>query len=242
VEEDAIHEHVGILKEYSADFLEVLDVYYPLPRVIALKSGGEQELSEQVHVSVKERQIRVHNGGEQPVFVERVTVGDKDKDLRAIITPGDEITLHLDNIHLEVVVHLRVACLLDMIVPRSHALVRHQAERYDPDTIFDVGLSLVRRDGDRREIERLEQVLRYSPHDAVSASKLGELLFHRGDLEKAHARFSQALTHSRHLPDNGARVTQNLRLLERRLRDLKRPEGLGPDDDSAAAEIVVHTK
>ena len=78
-----------------------------------------------------------------------------------------------------------MASRLDMIVPRRQALIRHRAERYNPDTIFDVGLSLVRRQSDQREIERLRKVLTYSPWDVISAAKLGEMLMRYGEFAEA---------------------------------------------------------
>ena len=121
----------------------------------------------------------------------------------------------------EVVINLRVASRLDMIVPRSHALIRHRAERYDPDTIFDVGLSLVRRQSDQKEIERLRKVLSYSPWDVISAAKLGEMLMRNGEYAEAERWLLHARESCHHLPDRGARVAHNLRELDRHRDDIE---------------------
>jgi Flp pilus assembly protein TadD len=116
---------------------------------------------------------------------------------------------------------MRIASRLDMVVPRAHALIRHRAERYNPDSIFDVGLALVRRDSEEREIERLRQALRYAPQDAISAAKLGELLLHNGDFREARHWLLEAQERCYRLPDRGNRVAQNLRQLERHMEQMR---------------------
>lgn len=221
VEEEEVHEHMGLLKEYSAEFLEVMDVYFPLPQQVKLTGEANHTIADRVKVALEGRQLHITNAGDQPVYVERITVGDRDKELSAILGGQETMVLHVDNIEVESTLHLRVASRLDMIVPRSHALIRHRAERYDPDTIFDVGLSLVRRDDEEKEIERLRQVLRYSPHDVLSAAKLGELLYRQGELQEAQRWLRKANERAQLLPDNGNRVAQNLRAVERRLDQMR---------------------
>jgi tetratricopeptide (TPR) repeat protein len=221
VEEEDVHEHMGLLKEYSAEFLEVMDVYFPLPQQVKLTGEASHTIADRVKVALEGRQLHITNAGDQPVYVERITVGDRDKELSAILGGQETMVLHVDNIEVESTLHLRVASRLDMIVPRSHALIRHRAERYDPDTIFDVGLSLVRRDDEEKEIERLRQVLRYSPHDVLSAAKLGELLYRQGELQEAQRWLRKANERAQLLPDNGNRVAQNLRAVERRLDQMR---------------------
>lgn len=221
VEDDEVHEHVGVLKEYSADFLEMLDVYYPLPQEITLKGDVDYQIADKVTINLEDRQLRVQNMAEQPQYLESITVGEQETELNAILGGGEEIVLSIDGTGAEVVLYLRIASRLDMIVPRAHALIRHRAERYDPDTIFDVGLSLVRRDGDERELERLSQALRYAPQDAISAAKLGELLMRRGDYPEARRWLLEAQERCYRLPDRGNRVAQNLRHVERLMEQMR---------------------
>ena len=42
-EGDEVHEHVGILKNYSADFIENLEVQYPQRQALASKPDGAFE-------------------------------------------------------------------------------------------------------------------------------------------------------------------------------------------------------
>lgn len=215
VEDEEVHEHVGMLKEYSAEFLELIDVYYPLPQEVKLTGAIDYQIADKVTITLDENKLRVRNNADQPQYLERIAVGEKESELDAILGGDEEIVLNLDASGVDVVLYLRIASRLDMIVPRGHALIRHRAERYNPDTIFDVGLSLVRRDGDEREIERLRQALRYAPQDAISAAKLGELLISRGDYLEARFWLLEAQERCYRLADRGNRVAQNLRQVER---------------------------
>jgi hypothetical protein len=215
VEDESIHEHAGMLKEYSADFLEVLDVYYPLPQEVKLSGQTGYQIADKVTIEVEDKQLRIHNLADQPQYLERIEVGEQITELNAILTGGEQIVVQTAAADQEIVLHMRIASRLDMIVPRAHALIRHRAERYNPDSIFDVGLALVRRDNDEREIERLRQALRYSPQDAISAAKLGEFLLHTGEFRESHYWLMEAQERNYRLPDGGNRVAQNLRQVER---------------------------
>lgn len=215
VEDESIHEHAGMLKEYSADFLEVLDVYYPLPQEVKLSGQTGYQIADKVTIEVEDKQLRIHNLADQPQYLERIEVGEQITELNAILTGGEQIVVQTAAAGQEIVLHMRIASRLDMIVPRAHALIRHRAERYNPDSIFDVGLALVRRDNDEREIERLRQALRYSPQDAISAAKLGEFLLHTGEFRESHYWLMEAQERNYRLPDGGNRVAQNLRQVER---------------------------
>jgi hypothetical protein len=221
VEDDQVHEHVGMLKEYSADFLEVLDVYYPLPQEVKLSGQADHQIADKVVITLQEKQLRVHNLADQPQYLERIVVGEQTTELNAILAGGEEIALQMATDGQEIALHMRIASRLDMIVPRGHALIRHRAERYNPDTIFDVGLALVRRDSDEREIEQLRQALRYAPQDAISAAKLGEQLLQNGEYLEARYWLLEAQERCYRLPDRGNRVAQNLRQAERYLEQMR---------------------
>ncbi len=221
VEDEEIHEHVGMLKEYSADFLEVLDVYYPLPQEVKLSGKADYQIADKVTITLEDKQLRIHNLADQPQYLERIEVGEQTTELNAILTGGEEIFVQIAAEGQEIALHMRIASRLDMVVPRAHALIRHRAERYNPDSIFDVGLALVRRDNEEREIERLRQALRYAPQDAITASKLGELLLHNGEYREARYWLLEAQERCYRLPDRGNRVAQNLRQLERHMEQMR---------------------
>lgn len=239
VEDDEVHEHVGVLKEYSAEFLEVLDVYFPLPQSIKLAGEAQRQLDDKVVLTLEGRQLRVRNTAQHPLLVESVKVNNKPLDISAIVGGDEEITMHLSEDASEVIVNLRVASRLDMIVPRGHALIRHRAERYNPDTIFDVGLSLVRRQSDQKEIERLRKVLSYSPWDVISAARLGEMLMRSGEYAEAERWLLHARESCHHLPDRGARVAHNLREIERHRDEIELEEAMSLEMRLDRPEPVV---
>lgn len=221
VEDETVHEHVGVLKEYSADFIELLDVYYPLPQKVDIKESVSSQLIDTIELQVDGRSVKIMNHGEQPVHLERVVAGEVEKELNAILDSGEQMTLYVESDEAGAEVYMRVATRLDLIVPRAHAIIRHRAERYMPETIFDVGRSLVRREGEEKEIERLQQALRYSPEEAISAAKLGDLLLREGKYAEAHAWLAKAFDNKQRLPDGGTRAAQNMRIAERFLEQVK---------------------
>lgn len=221
VEDNEVHEHVGMLKEYSADFLEMLDVYYPLPQEVRLHGKVDHQIADKVTISLEDRQLLIKNLADQPQYLERIVIGEQQTELDAILTSGEEIILQIEAGGQEIALHMRIASRLDMIVPRAHALIRHRAERYNPDSIFDVGLALVRREGDVRQEEQLRQTLRYAPQDAICAAKLGELLLRNGEYLEARHWLLEAQERSHRLPDHGNRVAQNLRQAERYLEQMR---------------------
>ena len=221
MEEDEIHEHVGVLKDYSAEFLELLDVYFPMPQKVKLDENVQCDVYEKVMVTRDGAHLELRNLDDQPLYLERLVVDGESREVSAIIGQGEALTLNLEKPDAVAVINMRVAVRLDIIVPRNHALIRHRAERYNPDTIFDVGLRLVRGDGDKREIERLRQVLKYDQFDAVSAAKLGEVLLRHAEYTEARYWLQQAQQNAQRLPDGGARVAQNLRQLERQAERVK---------------------
>ena len=240
VEDDAVHEHVGVLKEYSADFIELLDVYYPLPQKVDIKESISSQLIDTIELQVDDSAIKLTNHGEHPVHLEQVVTGEVTKEINAILDSGEQITLFVENHEVDAEVYMRVATRLDLIIPRAHAIIRHRAERYMPETIFDVGRSLVRREGEEKEIERLRLALRYSPEEAISAAKLGDLLLREGNYAEAHAWLVKALTNKQRLPDGGTRVEQNIRLTERFLEQVRTQRKLDAEMRLVTPTSVSH--
>ena len=73
VEEDEIHEHVGVLKDYSAEFLELLDVYFPMPQKVSSKRSS-CDVYEKVMVTREGVHLGLRNLDDQPLYLERIVV------------------------------------------------------------------------------------------------------------------------------------------------------------------------
>ena len=144
-EGDVVYEHVGILKDYTADFFEILDVHYP--NQAAVQFRGETDCSDDGHICVRREgeTLYVSNSGASSLFLQRLKVGDQVKPLQAVLDKDDSLELHLPEdtaADAEIELGVKVVRHLDWIVPRAHALIRHKAERYDPDQVFDIGFVL----------------------------------------------------------------------------------------------------
>lgn len=239
VENEVIHEHSGVFKDYSADFLELLDVYYPLPQEVDLDGEKEYRIADKITITLDDKEMRVHNQADQPQHLERIEAGEEQTELNAILPPGEEMVVPIAAGGRTVKLHLRIASRLDMIVPRAGTLIRHRAERYNPDSIFDVGIALVRRDMLDRDIEKLRERLRYAPQDAAAASKLGEHLMKAGDYDEARHWLLEAKSRAYRLPDHGNRVDQNLRLIERHIGPARAGQRLAEADQVVTVGEVV---
>jgi RsiW-degrading membrane proteinase PrsW (M82 family) len=117
-----------------------------------------------------------------------------------------------------------VARELDMIVPRSHCVVRHRAEYYKPDDVGDVVFDMIFDLGtaftgsgvrDARE-RRLREDLERNPKDALTASNLAAILIQKQEYDEAEKLLNQALIAEDSLPDGGRRARMQLREIERR--------------------------
>jgi hypothetical protein len=226
-EGDEIHEHVGILKNYSADFIEVLEVQYPQRQALALKPDGTFE-SERLVVFERNGVLEVSNHDSWPILIVSLKSGDREAPINAVVDSGETIVLHpeaelLGNAQLQV----QMVRELDMILPRNRCVVRHRAESVKAeklsdlimDIVFDVGqvfsASTVR---ESREA-RLREELQHDPANALAAANLGALLLQGNSLAEAEKWLQHAATIQYSLPDGGRRVKMQLREVERRLRE-----------------------
>jgi hypothetical protein len=212
-EGDVVYEHVGILKDYTADFLEILDVHYPNQSTVQIRA--EDCCEEQRLRVVREGDVlHVANVGEQSLLLQHLRVGGEAKPLNAVLDTNDILDLHLDSAagSQDVELVVKIVRHLDWIVPRSHAVIRHKAERYDPDQVFDIGFVL-KLDRHRGDEERYLHLLERDPEDAISAVALGQLLFQRGAFDRAEHWFRHALARRHNLPDGGKLAERQLRYI-----------------------------
>ncbi len=206
-----MYEHVGILKDYTADFMVILDVHYPNQSAFRLK-GLQASLENRSLKLVRDGDsLTVRNVGEDSLFLQSLTAGDQVQPVNAVLDKDDELVLHLPAgvANADTELAAKVIRHLDWILPRSHALIRHKAERYDPDQVFDIGFVL-RLDRHADEEQPLRQALKANPDDAPSGVALGQILFQQGKLEEAEDWFCYALGRREHLPDGGKLAERQL--------------------------------
>lgn len=232
LEGDEVHEHVGIFKDYTADFVEILDIQFPQNQAVLLTTAMTFE-SESIGVSAFGNKLRITNNDSRPILIRSLQSSDPaeqgadaaEQSIDAVVDNGETIELHLgerapDQLRL----NMQVVRELDMIVPRTRCIVRHSAENFRAEDlsnlvteiVFDVGRAFVRDDkpGDR-EI-RLRNELQQNPKDAIAAANLGLLLMQQDNLAEAEQWLRRALSLEYSLPDGGRRVRMQLREIERR--------------------------
>ena len=229
LEGNEVHEHVGLFKNYSTDFIEVLDVRYPQRQMVSVTAGGKFE--GQGLVVVREPDcVQLTNLNEWPVLVHSLTCGDEEQLINAVVDGGEKIELSVSPTADNARLNLRVAQELDILVPRSRCVVRHRAEHYHPeqltdiivDIVFDVGKHFSSNGDDGRDNReaRLRQELREDPKNGAAAANLGLLLIQKDDLGEAEKWLRRALEVQYSLPDGGRRARMQLREIERRRQGL----------------------
>ena len=213
-EDGTVYEHIGVLKDYTADYLEVLDVHYPNQTQVKVR---EQDCCQEQNLRVTREgdTLHVSNIGETSLFLQRLRAGDTVTPINAVLDKDDELDLHLpsDAPAQDVELEVKIIRHLDWILPRSHALIRHKAERYDPDQVFDIGFVL-KLDRHTDAEERYLHTLHQNPENAPCALELGQLLFQRGELKEAEHWFRHALEHKQNLHDGGKLAERQLLYIE----------------------------
>lgn len=237
------HEHVGIFKNYSPDFIEVLDVQFPYR--LDLQVAEEQSAEESwVAAAVKDGAIEITNRSDQPILILGLDIGDGQEPLNIVLDKGVAIPIFPGKEVSSARVFCRIIRELDMIVPRTRSQVRHRAEREAKgpmtDIIFDVGMIL--QPGKREQImeTRLRKRLELNSLDAMAAANLGAMLLKRNQFAEAERWLRHALQFKNSLFDHGRGVELQLRELERRKRYL--PSGPGSSalpEDEMAIEVTI---
>ncbi|TET36074.1 MAG: hypothetical protein E3J72_09540 [Planctomycetota bacterium] len=125
-------EYPGILKEYSPDFLEVLDIQ--LRTRTSIRPGGEKkgwQSKPGINVSLEgdDQKMVLTNKGKIPVRATRLEAEGFLRELDLTVSAGSSKELDLDaGAPEDFTVTLETVRQVDMIVPRLHWLVRHGAE------------------------------------------------------------------------------------------------------------------
>ncbi|GIV79533.1 MAG: hypothetical protein KatS3mg050_3927 [Litorilinea sp.] len=224
LEDDEVHEHVGIFKNYSADFLEFLDVQFPQRQALPLGSDLRAD-TPWVSATRKGNLIQVVNHTGQPVLLQSLALineGEEDEEdlLNVVVDAGETLELHPSRDFAQANLYLRVVRELDMIVPRHRARIRHRAECQEPsilpEIIFDLGVILRRNSRLDHQETRLRAELAENPASALAASNLGAILAQKQRFAEARQWLEKAYAMRYSLPDNGRRTYMLLNEVRRR--------------------------
>lgn len=231
VEGDEVHEHVGIFMNYSADFLEFLDVHFPFKHSLTLASEGEISANRITAVAT-DKSLRVHNHCDYPILLQSLQMDNGDEEvLNVVVDGGEEVKLFPGLQFKSASLQVKIVRELDMIVPRTRAVVRHRAGLFKttfvPDIVFDLGVLLQWGDRITAKEKRLRRQLDRNPNHALAAANLGGLMIQQGKYGDAEEWLRQAIGLRQSLPDGGRRAEMQLRELERRRARLVLPQTVG---------------
>ncbi|MEM7128242.1 MAG: hypothetical protein AAF702_18060 [Chloroflexota bacterium] len=219
-----IHEHVGILQNYSADFIELLDVQFPQKQALLIQENDDQIRAKQdtshLHVKSEGEKLKVWNHGAFPVLLQSMGEGENEELLDVLIDGGDFVELYPKNQKESTSLHIRTVRELDMIVPRTRCLVRHGAGQAKklilPEIIFDLGVTLQGRSKLNAQEERLRKEIESNPNAILAMANLGSVLMKKEEYEEAATWLEKAYKARRSLPDSGRRSQMLLNELERK--------------------------
>jgi hypothetical protein len=128
--EKAVEEEHGILKEYSAKYIELLNAKVEVPLEIYLREPSSAD-SRPVKIERDGCTVRVTNDLDSTLLIEAVK---SKKGSRQVSVPVHgkqclDIELSVEEAEKTIELELSVRCLADLIVPRSQAAVRHAGKR-----------------------------------------------------------------------------------------------------------------
>jgi hypothetical protein len=223
LEDGEVHEHVGILQDYSADFLLLLDVQYPQQQTLTVDERGVG-VATRVSAEYADGALKVYNLGSQPLLLQSIKRDGHEQIINGLIDGGETLVLHTETEPVGARLGMRVVRELDLIVPRTRCVVRHKAETASgqslgdmlTDIIFDLGVAFSQ-DRRREATEaRLRETLVHNPKDAAAAATLAGLLVQQEMYDEAEKWLRLSLSMEESLPDGGRRARMQLRELERR--------------------------
>ncbi len=124
-----VTELVGILKEYSGSFIEVLDVDYPSSPVAKVRRGIPTMLAKDVICNLEGVLLEIRNESLDPIDVATVVIGAETKPGQSIAA-GSAWQIEIPSDYTQIEVQGRCVRKADLIIPRSRAIVRHQSDRF----------------------------------------------------------------------------------------------------------------
>ncbi len=237
VEDDEIHEHVGIFKQYSPDFFEILDVQFPQRERLTIEEAGAPA-SDLIHVTRTGNSLHVANRSQKLLLLHSLQVDDYEEALNVVVDAGESVDLHPDAPFGAATLNFRVTRELDMIMPRHRCVVRHRAEFHQPEMlpsiVFDLGVKLRGGSSAAAQEARLRRQLQENPNAVTAMNNLGALLLQKQEYAEARRHLEQAWRLRFSLPDNGRRTQLLLQELERKQNSWKRYRVEGSGDLLAA--------
>lgn len=128
---DRKEEFLGVLKEYTSAFMELLNVYYLYNVAIPLKGEGVGHIEiSGLHLIHEKERFRIQNQSASPIVVYAVVKDGEHISINEEIPPNETKTIFNNDPDAAAVVALiQTTRVVDLILPRSKALIRHAGPR-----------------------------------------------------------------------------------------------------------------
>lgn len=124
-----LEEYTGILKEYSANFLEILGVETPVQFTLPLPGPDKTRRHRGVQISRREGVLKITNQGSGQVEILEISSGEATEKVERSLNQGESWEKQMDDSGaMEGILKIRESGELDFILPRSRARVRHRGE------------------------------------------------------------------------------------------------------------------
>ena len=129
---EGTYEYLGVLKDYTASYLQILDVVVPQELSVKLERDTRTERIQRGGLRIDQHgpEVTLHNGTCFPVVVISVAWAEQEDALSIVIDPGSTVDYALPPEAEQATLTCRLARQLDILLPRARALIRHRAERY----------------------------------------------------------------------------------------------------------------
>lgn len=130
--DDTTRSYCGWLKDYTSEFIEVLDAYANTPDTTpqpVQPFSPDTTALPHIDIAVHAGRLHVTNRRGRMLYIQQITAGDWSHPVDAVLPPGArvDVTLPPDANPGDARAWVGTADRVDMVVPRRHALVRHAA-------------------------------------------------------------------------------------------------------------------
>jgi hypothetical protein len=166
---DSVIGHVGIFKEYTRDFYEILDVQFPCQELIPVAQQNTHVLVG-LEISADNDVVRIKNNSAAPVMLLALKTRHQEQLLDVVVDPDGEVNIYPQFEFTQAILHARVIRELDILIPRTRAIIRHRAEVKTTakltDIIFDMGMRLPLSNGQQwkeKDLHKNYRKIRWMP-------------------------------------------------------------------------------
>lgn len=123
-------EYYGILKEYTNNFIEILDIEQTEDKTVEV--ADEHKLTQNDHGIIITRdglKFSIENKGNKILFIKQIVAENFQKKLNIICNPESVADFYTESqIKAKITIHFKVVRKMDVIIPRKYCLVRHSGE------------------------------------------------------------------------------------------------------------------